>query len=281
MQPENTGSAADQGVFDQPARVQTILTSNPADPVLFYPRSLALIAGLVSGVLAFGLGKAAHDSFPPELVPKMLSGSEVLKPTLETLSIAEAKNAELVFAILGGALGLLLGAAGGLASRSVSRAVKAATTGLIGGVAVGTLLPLALLVPYSRLQEWRYSDDLLVPLLMHALFWGALGAVGGLAFAIGLGSRHRLRLAFVALLGACLGTAIFEVLGATLDLMASTTDPISKTWLTRLIARVLVAMGTSAAISVSGFPGTEPAKTAEPKVSRHASETETPLTIPS
>jgi hypothetical protein len=88
---------------------------------------------------------------------------------------------------------------------------------------------------------------------MHATIWGSLGAVGGLAFGLGLGSERRLRLIFVALLGACLGTALYEVLGVMIDPLADTSDLISRTWRTRLIARLLVALGAGAAIGLSSF----------------------------
>ncbi len=115
---------------------------------------------------------------------------------------------------------------------------------------------------------------------MHAGIWGTLGAIGGLAFAIGLGSTHRLRLVLLGLTGACLATAIYEVLGAVLDADALTTDPISKTWFTRMTARMLVALGTAAAISLSQFPGTEPKKTAKSKDSRLESKTGSPTSDP-
>jgi hypothetical protein len=103
---------------------------------------------------------------------------------------------------------------------------------------------------------------LLVPLVMHATIWGSLGAVGGLAFGLGLGSERRLRLIFVALLGACLGAALYEVLGAMIDPLADTSDLISRTWRTRLIARLLVALGAAAAIGLSSFAARATPRTA-------------------
>ena len=70
---------------------------------------------------------------------------------------------------------------------------------------------------------------------MHAMIWGSLVRIGGLAFGIGLGHGHRVRLLFLALVAACLGTAAYEVIGALLDPLALTSDPISKTWTTRLL----------------------------------------------
>jgi hypothetical protein len=74
-----------------------------------------------------------------------------------------------------------------------------------------------------------------------------------LAFSIGLRSRHHGRIIFLGLVGACLGAALYEVIGAMIDPLAETSDPISGTWPTRLIARVLVAMGAGGAISLAGL----------------------------
>jgi hypothetical protein len=155
------------------------------------------------------------------------------------------------FAFLGGSLGLFLGLAGGLAQRSSASALTAGLIGLVLGAALGACLPLLLVVPYFHLQKIRNSDDLLVPLAMHAMIWGTLGAIGGLAFGIGLGPGHRLRSLLFAFVGACMGTALFEVIGAVIDPLALTSDPVSKTLRTRLLARMLVALAVGIAICLS------------------------------
>jgi hypothetical protein len=253
MNCDHTGRASTPEETSSSARQSSHLACGETSPCLFYPRLLALLAGVTSGVLAFGIGEAFHDWFPPERVPQMLAGTQVMEPTLATRAAATARNGALAFALLGGCLGFLLGFAGGLASRSVSRGLSAGIIGLFLGAALGACLPLALLVPYFRFQQWRYSDDLLVPLAMHATLWGPLGAVGGLAFGVGLASGNRGRLILLALLGACLGAALYEVLGAMIDPLAETTEPMSGTWPTRLIARLLVALGTGGAISLAGL----------------------------
>src|SRR4029077_1615449 len=141
--------------------------------------------------------------------------------------------------------------AGALARRSGRAALAAVLIGLLGGAVLGALLPLILVGPYFRLQHLRNSDDLLVPLAMHEILWAPLGAIAGLAFGIGLGPGHRLRSLLYALVGACMGTALYEVIGAALDPLALTSDPVSKTLRTRLLARMLVALAVGMAIALS------------------------------
>jgi hypothetical protein len=86
---------------------------------------------------------------------------------------------------------------------------------------------------------------------MHEILWGPLGAIAGLAFGIGLGPGYRLRSLLYALVGACMGTALYEVIGAALDPLALTSDPVSKTLRTRLLARMLVALAVGMAIALS------------------------------
>jgi hypothetical protein len=181
----------------------------------------------------------------------MLSGSEVMRPTVHTIAVADSRNAAVAFACLGSALGFFLGLAGGIAGRSYKRAWRAAATGSFLGAVVGVALPLALVVPYNRLQRWLPSEELIVSLAMHALFWGALGAVAGLAFSIGLGTTRRWRWALFGLVGACLGAAVFEIVGAAIDPLALTSEPISTTWSTRLLARLLVGFGTGASLGLA------------------------------
>ena len=86
-----------------------------------------------------------------------------------------------------------------------------------------------------------------------SLIWFLLGAAAGLAFGVGLGTGHRLRSLFYGLVGAVAGAALYEVLGAAIDPMALTSAPISKTWTSRLLARLLVAacVGLMLALSIA------------------------------
>ena len=81
---------------------------------------------------------------------------------------------------------------------------------------------------------------------MHGLIWGLLGASAGLAFAVGLGEPRLCGKVLTAgFVGAVLGTVAFELIGGVAFPMAETGEPISETWATRLMARLLVTVGTA------------------------------------
>jgi hypothetical protein len=175
-----------------------------------------------------------------------------MRPTLETKAASDARNSETAFGLLGGVLGLFLGLAGGLERRSIGSAAKAGCVGLVLGATVGAVLPLVLIVPYERMLAQRTADDLFLSLVLHATLWGPLGAVGGLAFGIGRGRwGQTLRLMIGGLTGAIVGTIVYDAIGGTLTPLAGTGDAISITWPTRLLARLLVAIGAAAAIALT------------------------------
>lgn len=109
MKPDQAGMTPEHGTAALPVRSDSDLSLNATGRTLFHPRVLALLAGLVSGLLAFGLGEALHDWFAPKLVPQMLSGAEVMRPTHQTLATAAARNGAVAFALLGGAWGSFWG----------------------------------------------------------------------------------------------------------------------------------------------------------------------------
>jgi hypothetical protein len=223
-------------------------------PSLAYARLLAIAASIVAGLAAFGLGEAFYERIAPRAVKQTMRNLEVVLPSEETELAAAAQNGGLTFGLMGASLGLIFGLAGGIAGRRTKgEAAAAGVAGLVLGAVVGAAIPLALLTPYAQFMRDHDYDDLLAPMGMHTAIWGPIGAAAGLAFGIGLGTGHRLRSSFYGLIGAAVGTAVYEVLGAAIDPMALTSAPISKTWTTRLLARVLVALcvGLTLALSIA------------------------------
>jgi hypothetical protein len=209
-------------------------------------------AGLVAGLIAFGLGELVYGRFAPELVGQSLGGNQVMRPTLETKAASDARNSATAFGLLGGVLGLFLGLAGGLEHRSIGSAAKAGCVGLVLGATVGAVLPLVLVVPYHGMLARRTADDLFLSLGLHATLWGPLGAVGGLAFGIGRGHPGQtLRLIIGGLAGVIVATIAYDAIGGAVTPMAATGDAISTTWPTRLLARLLVAIGAAVAIDLT------------------------------
>jgi hypothetical protein len=192
-----------------------------------------------------------YKIIPAKLVPQvsLLSREPLMTPSMETQIVATARNASLAFGALGVCLGGLMGIAGGLARRSMVGAITAGLLGMAAGTVLGAGISLALL-PFSlKAQYALVAGDVLMSLLNHGLIWGLIGAAAGMAFALGLGERRRVGQFLTAgLLGAVVGAAAFELIGAMFFIDAGTTEPISETWLTRLMARLLVTVGTAAAL---------------------------------
>ena len=115
----------------------------------------------------------------------------MMQPTQETSLRATLKNGALDNAELGAVLGLALGLAGGLARRSVPAAGRGASGTRAGsdtGRHASGLFPLF----YAAKQHFSPTEpDLVVSLLMHAGIWASLGAVGGLAYGLGIGDLRR------------------------------------------------------------------------------------------
>jgi hypothetical protein len=209
-------------------------------------RWLVVIGGLLAGLVGFAAGEATYQVFPAEKVEQNLMGSKIRAPNRATTTEAARRNGALTFGILGVCLGTCLGMAGGLARRSTSVAVAGALLGALLGLALGAGVSWAAL-PWFMMIRLDYMDyDLMISLCMHGLIWGLLGASAGLAFAVGLGEPRLCGKVLAAgFVGAVLGTVAFEVVGAVVFPMAETDEPISETWATRLMARLLVTVGTA------------------------------------
>jgi hypothetical protein len=107
--------------------------------------------------------------------------------------------------------------------------------------------------------------DLLAPLLVHMGLWSATGLAAGLAFGIAARRMRPARLvesALAGMVGAMVGTFVFEIAGASLFPFAHTADPFSDTAGSRLLARLCVAgfigLGVVRAIPADPGPHTKP-----------------------
>jgi hypothetical protein len=212
-------------------------------------------AGLVAGVVAWAIGEAT-------LVPE--AGFQSKKEKIVVLpSVAGIRNGSISFGALGAALGLGLGLAGGLIRRSVLRAVLAGATGLLLGGGAGVALTRLILPVY---YEHTRNGDVTYSLMVHAGVWVAVAAAAGLAFAIGLGGWRGVPRVMLGAAGAALlATVIYEFAGGLLFPRALTDRPISQTWESRLVARLLVTVLVAAGVvlgaeSTSGGEGANAAK---------------------
>jgi hypothetical protein len=234
--------------------------ANPPRPALRV-WAIALVAGVAAGLLAWLVGEATYGFFQPRLYQiTLILGQKTMQPTIGSLNAAALKNATLAFAILGGVTGLAMGIAGGLAGGSPVRGVKVGVVGLVAGEAVGALASLAL-IRFFFLRTVPDSNDLLTPILIHGGVWLAIGVVGAVAFAMGLGCARGIPRAIEgACVGALLASVVYHLLSASLFPDSNSTDPIAGTSLVRFLAMifvtVLVGLGAARG-SLTGFHRTK------------------------
>jgi hypothetical protein len=250
--------APDEGL-DKPANRQPLhlkTTAHPHEKQGPHSRArwLVTLGALLAGLVAFGVGEMVYRIIPAQKILQsvMMTNAKVMLPTPATENTAAVRNGALTFGLWGLCLSGALGVAGGLARRSPLAATRGGLLGAILGLALGAGLSLGLL-PAFLAQQNRYSDNdqivLLISLVMHGLIWGMLGASAGLAFAVGFQEPSLLHQASIAgFLGAVAGTVAFELAGGLFFPLAATHQPISETWPTRLLARLLVTLAVGGAL---------------------------------
>jgi hypothetical protein len=207
------------------------------------------LAGILAGVVAFGIGEMVYGLFPAANEEVNTMGRLLMVPTVKTTIVADTRNGALTFGLLGVCLGGMLGIAGGLARRSASAMCAAGLLGSVLGLAAGTGVSFAVLPVFFRVQPIYPQYEMFLSMGMHGSIWGLTGAAGGLAFAVGLGKpRVYGRAVAAGFVGAVLGAVVFDLIGAVLLPFGTTGDPISSTWPTRLMARLLVTLATAAVV---------------------------------
>jgi hypothetical protein len=204
-----------------------------------------LVLALLAGAAAWLVGESTFDYFKPSLAAS--ENVRGFNPFLlnQEMPGVRARNGAATFGALGGLLGLALGLAGGLSRRSAVGVLLGALVGLILGTAAGALPALAVMPwQFRHRHDDPSTSSLFMPLLIHLGLWSTVGLAAGLAFGVGAGASppsRIIRAALAGLVGAMMGTVVFEVVGAVLFPMAHTPDPFSATSGTRLMARLCVA----------------------------------------
>jgi len=215
---------------------------------------LLLAAALLAGLAGFGIGEAAPKLVPIsyDLPPEISRNRSAVPIEIERRKSAwRDKSAVLAYGGLGMVLGLALGAAGGLARRSPRAAIAAGLTGLVLGGAVGAATTVLILPSYHATRAERtdenYNEDLVLALRTHGAIWLAVGAAAGLALGLGLGGGANVARALVGgILGAGLGTVIYEFGGAIGFPLAQTFRPMAPEAIPRLLAHLSVALCVAA-----------------------------------
>ena len=217
---------------------------------------LALVAGVLSGLAAWLAWEAVSGYFAPqsEVVVILGTAQSIVTPTGRVR--AGIRGGAVAAAILGAAMGLALGLAGGFARRTARSGLVAGLAGAVLGT-LGGISAARVLLPVFYREESPISGDLLLPLLTQGGVWIVVGAAGGLALGLGLGSFSlAFRAGLGGLLGAAIGATAFEAVGAFVFPHDETDQPVSKTWVTRLILRLLIAVlaATGAALAIQTGP---------------------------
>jgi len=218
--------------------------------------AFALAAGLIAGLASWLIGDAIHARYgPPEFINLasssggFISAAEIQKLTGVKRN-AQMLEAGLVFGAIGAFLGAALGMAGSYAGGPAGSARKAVLLGAILGGAAGAVAAVGFLPIYLTYLN-PDTNDLIVGFGFQALVAAAVGAVGGAAFAVGLGDRSRLAPAVVGgLMGAVAGVVVFDMAGALAFPLDKTSSPIPATTLTRFLARLAVAVFASAGVAM-------------------------------
>ncbi len=217
--------------------------------------SVTLAAGVLAGLVAWLGGEACRHLIPPTQRAVNVKGMTLNAVDRRSAAAADAWNGTLAFAILGAALGAGLGAAGGIARGGGRLSLPAAGIGLVAG-ALGVAAVSAILLPtyngYKQRQPDAASQDLVLPLLVHLATWSTAGALGGLAFGRAWGQPRVVgRAVRGGLVGAAMGTVVFDLVGAAAFPEADTTKFLAATWMTRLFARLAVALLAAAGVAYS------------------------------
>ncbi len=214
--------------------------------------ALSVVAGLAAGLLAWAIGETRVVNAGPVQKQVKVMAFMTTQVTHEARLEGVRLDATKANAIVDGLTGLLLGLIGGVVVGSGRRAALAGGVRLVVGGLAGAVLTWATMPLF---EEWRAPDTaaVLPSLVMHGLFWMPAGVAGGLA--LGLGLRDRIGLAVAGgVMGALLATLLYEVVGALVFPLASTGEPVSTTWLTRLLARLLLATFTAVAAALALAP---------------------------
>ena len=193
-------------------------------------RALIVVGGIVAGLASFGIGEATSEIIPADTVHFTFFAEKRERVSRDTARVA-FRTAAVAFggpgaAASGGCLesrGAWVGRfsasghgwwpAWGVTRRDRGRGRRAGFLTVFAGN--------ALQFP---------NTDLINGMLTHGVVWGPLGAVAGLAFAIGLGVPRLIgRAVATGFAGAVLGSVAFDLIAAFAFPLAKTDSPLART----------------------------------------------------
>jgi hypothetical protein len=233
----NEGAAAPSG---RPASRET--------PGLTDSRALArwiaiVLLATLAGLAAWLGGEATYQHFKPS--EESSSQRFEFSALNRELSLSSTRNSAVAYGLLGACIGLCLGLAPDRPRRGLAGRFAAMLLGAIAGAAAG-VIGSYLVIPLHFEYKDPSGGDIGQSVLVHGAIWGLVGLGAGMAFGL---SRPRpairdvLRTAAGGLIGALVGTLVYELIGGLAFPLARTTDAISISPSTRLIACLAVSLG--------------------------------------
>lgn len=230
---ENQPTPTPVPVADAPAAVRPRLTQ------------ASILTAIVATGLSAGWGEAFHGTFQPGDSQMQVLGRVETRPTPEAINAATGKNAVLIYGAMSAAVGLGLGLAGGWAGGSMKRGVVAGLLGAVVGLAGAAAVSFPLVEAYDRYLMWydeHQTENLYIPLAIHAGLWAPAGLAGGLALAVGFGRRRILLGLIGGLAGGLVATTAYELVGALTFPAAKTTQPFAEEPLPRIFGHLFVGV---------------------------------------
>jgi hypothetical protein len=227
--------------------------------------AIALASGVAAGLICFIAGELAYEAFQPRLFKVDGPGMVSMQPSVESQNAADLKNAAVAFGILGCVTALAMGFAGGVAGRSFGRGTKVGLGAQAGGSLVGSLAALVLLPVVIR-RSWEGTNDVVWPFVIHAAILAVIGAVGGLAFAIGMRCRRSIVSAVAATsAGAFLAAVLIRLFDICFFANSAQVDLVARSSILRFVAMfvpsLLIAVGAATAtvgsIRLQQSPGSD------------------------
>jgi len=219
-----------------------------------------LLTTAAAGYAGWSIGERTRNfaEVPLEISSKAYQFAELNAALIRVNSI----NGAIVY----GGLGLCLAIAATLAGRLATTGQRPRFFVGLVGVALATVLsglPSFLMMPLSAASADADpgSLDLTTPLLIHLGLWCPIGAGIGLACGMLQGeSRKTIADRVVAgIVGAALGTVVYEFVGAISIPTGKTNEPLPGTETARLAAMLCVAIGIGLAMTRVNLKACKPA----------------------
>jgi hypothetical protein len=230
-------------------------------------------AGLLAGLIAWGIGEAAYGLFqwndakdvlkayPAEL--KKLGPNEqrefITKRMIEARSRAESRNTAIAFGVLGAVLGLALGRAGGVVIGSSRSGARAGWIGFVVAGVLGVVMAFPVVPLYYKFSS--EASGLTVPLAAHAALLLPLAAACGFALGMGLAGRQTaIRGMLSALMGALIAVLVFEMVNSMAFPLEQDPALVPGDRIARLVTHLCSALFVAgfAALGVAGEPKDAP-----------------------